>query len=158
VAVMAGGGSQVIVKFGGFGEGSGGHSHSDVLSVTARLGSREILIDPGTFTYIADPAERNRFRGSAAHNTVCIDRRDQAVPAGPFRWNEKPVVNLQEWVTSAERDLLSASCAYGGFTHWRQVQFLKPDVVVVLDRVDGPDGEHLVEQYWHLDSPARRRA
>jgi hypothetical protein len=152
-AVMAAGDAQVVVKTGGFGEGSGGHSHSDVLSITARLGEREILIDPGTFTYIADPEERNRFRGSAAHNTVRIGSRDQAVPAGPFRWNEKPEVSLQGWETSAERDQLTASCAYGGFMHRRQVLFLKPDAVVVLDRVDGPTGEHLVEQYWHLDSP-----
>jgi hypothetical protein len=152
-AVMTGGGAQVVVKAGPFGEGSGGHSHSDVLSVTARLGEREILIDPGTFTYIADPAERNRFRGSAAHNTVRIGGRDQAVPAGPFRWTEKPAVSLQQWVASAERDLLDAACAYGGFTHRRQVLFLKPDRIVVLDRVDGPAGEHLIEQFWHLDSP-----
>ena len=58
-AVMADGGVQLVVKAGPFGEGSGGHSHSDALSLTARLGPREILIDPGTFTYIADPAERS---------------------------------------------------------------------------------------------------
>src|SRR5439155_666058 len=55
VAVMACGDIHVIVKAGPFGEGSGGHSHSDVLSLVARLGEREILIDPGTYTYVADP-------------------------------------------------------------------------------------------------------
>src|SRR5262249_23284259 len=84
VAVMVHGDVQIVVKAGGFGEGSGGHSHSDVLSLVVRNGNREILIDPGTYTYIAEPAERNAFRGSAAHNTVRIDGRDQAIPAGPF--------------------------------------------------------------------------
>ena len=92
---------QLVIKAGPFGEGSGGHSHSDVLSLTARAGGREVLIDPGTFTYVADPAERNRFRGSAAHNTVRIDGRDQAVPGGPFRWNHKPSVNVRQWSTRA---------------------------------------------------------
>ena len=74
MAVMAAGDVQLVVKAGPFGEGSGGHSHSDVLSLTARAGGREILIDPGTFTYVADPAERNRFRGSAR------------AQHGPHRW------------------------------------------------------------------------
>ena len=82
---------QVVIKAGPFGEGSGGHSHSDVLSLTARVGCREVLIDPGTFTYVADPAERNRFRGSAAHNTVRIDGRDQAVPAVPSVGTTSPL-------------------------------------------------------------------
>ena len=100
-AIMASGDVQLVIKAGPFGEGSGGHSHSDVLSLTARVGGREILIDPGTFTYVADPVERNRFRGSAAHNTVRIDGRDQAVPGGPFRWNDKPSVKVRQWTTAA---------------------------------------------------------
>jgi hypothetical protein len=152
-AVMASGEIQVVIKAGPFGDGSGGHSHSDALSLTVRSGVREILIDPGTFTYVADPVERNRFRGSAAHNTVRIDGRDQAVPAGPFRWNEKPAVTLREWIEGTDQDYLDATCSYAGLTHRRRVLFAKPATIVVLDTVDGPPGDHLLEQYWHLDSP-----
>jgi hypothetical protein len=150
VAVMASGEAHLVAKAGPFGEGSAGHSHSDVLSLVARQGDREVLIDPGTYTYVADLEERNRFRGSAAHNTVRIDGRDQAVPAGPFRWNKKPATAVREWTSSPGRDSLDASCTYGGFTHRRRVVFLKRDVVVVLDTVDGPAGEHTLEQFWHL--------
>jgi hypothetical protein len=152
VAVMTAGDVQIVIKAGPFGEGSGGHSHSDVLSLVARLGDREIQIDPGTYTYIADPVERNRFRGSAAHNTVRIDGRDQAIPAGPFRWNQKPAVAIHQWTSSDRRDFLDASCACAGFTHRRRVVFRKPDLVVVLDTVDSADGpgEHRLEQFWHL--------
>ncbi len=143
---------QVVIKAGPFGEGSGGHSHSDVLSLTARDGGREVLIDPGTFTYVADPVERNRFRGAAAHNTVRIDGRDQAVPGGPFRWNHKPSVNVRQWATLPQRDYLDATCAYEGFTHRRRILFMKPATIIVLDTVDGPPGDHTLEQFWHLDS------
>ncbi|MEO8592529.1 MAG: heparinase II/III family protein [Candidatus Solibacter sp.] len=153
-AVMTAGDVQLVVKTGPFGEGSGGHSHSDILSLTARLGPREILIDPGTFTYIADPDERNRFRGSAAHNTLRLDGRDQALPAGPFRWNDKPIASLREWQSQPDRDYVDATCSYAGFTHRRRIIFVKPATVAILDRVDGPEGEHLVEQFWHLDQPA----
>jgi hypothetical protein len=151
-ASMASDDVHLVVKVGSFGEGSGGHSHSDVLSLTARAGGREVLIDPGTFTYVADPAERNRFRGSVAHNTVRIDGRDQAVPGGPFRWNLKPSVNVVQWSTQPERDYLDATCAYAGFTHRRRIVFMKPSTVIVLDTVDGPSGDHTLEQFWHLDS------
>ena len=115
-AVMTHGDIHIVIKAGGFGEGSGGHSHSDILSLVARIGDREILIDPGAYTYIADPAERNAFRGSTAHNTVRMAGRDQAIPAGPFRWLEKPDVRINAWSSSPERDFLDATCEYGGFT------------------------------------------
>ena len=150
IAVMAAGDVHVVIKAGPFGEGSGGHSHCDVLSLTARVGQREILIDPGTFTYMADPEERNRFRGSAAHNTVRIDGRDQGVPGGPFRWREKPSVAVRQWTTSTERDELDAVCWYAGFTHRRRIVFVKPATLFVLDTVDGPPGDHWLEQWWHL--------
>jgi hypothetical protein len=151
-ATMASDEAHLVIKAGPFGEGSGGHSHSDVLSLTARAGRREVLIDPGTFTYVADLAERNRFRGSAAHNTVRIDGCDQAVPGGPFRWNHKPAVNVRQWSTRPEWDYLDASCAYEGFIHRRRILFMKPATVIVLDTVDGPPGHHMLEQFWHLDS------
>ncbi|HYL37227.1 MAG TPA: hypothetical protein VEV17_15020 [Bryobacteraceae bacterium] len=34
----------------------------------------------------------------------------------------------------------------------RRVEFQKPDLVVVIDDVAGPPGEHQVEQFWHLGS------
>jgi len=156
-AVMTSGGAHIVVKAGGFGEGSGGHSHSDVLSLVVRAGGREILIDPGTFTYVADPEERERFRGAAAHNTVRIDGRDQAVAAGPFRWRDKPAAKVGEWATSAERDYLDATCVYGGFLHRRRILFLKPSRLAIVDTIEGPDGEHCVEQFWHPGSAEEER-
>jgi hypothetical protein len=47
---------------------------------------------------------------------------------------------------------VDATCAYGGFTHRRRVLFVKPSTVIVLDTVDGPSGDHTLEQFWHLDS------
>jgi len=154
IAVMAAADAHLVIKAGPFGEGSGGHSHSDVLGLVVRLGDREILIDPGTYTYVSDPKERHRFRGSAAHNTIRIDARDQAIPAGPFRWTEKPVAAIRQWITNARCDFLDATCTYGGFLHRRRILFRKPDLVVVLDTVAGAPGGHRLEQFWHLAEDA----
>jgi uncharacterized heparinase superfamily protein len=69
----------VIADVGPLGSGIAAHSHADALSITASDGIKEILIDPGTFTYV-DMRWRNRFRGTAAHSTVRVDECDQASP------------------------------------------------------------------------------
>jgi hypothetical protein len=147
-AVMAADDIQIIVKAGGLGPGSAGHSHSDVLSFVCRRGANWWLVDSGTYSYL-DPEWRGRFRGSAAHNTIRVDGKDQAMQVGPFRWANRPEVRILDWSSTEERDSLDAECRYSGFIHRRQFVFLKPDVLFVLDRVEGPPGEHLVEQFWH---------
>ena len=59
---------------------------------------------------------------------------------------------VNQWAASSERDYLDATCSYGGFQHRRRVLFAKPSTLVVLDRIEGPAGEHTVEQFWHLGS------
>jgi hypothetical protein len=151
-AIMAAEDIQIIVKAGGFGPGSAGHSHSDVLSFVCRRGPNWWLVDSGTYSYL-DPEWRNRFRGSAAHNTIRIDGHDQATPAGPFRWAGRPEVRILGCFSTNERDSLDAECRYSNFVHRRRFLFLKPDVLFVLDQVEGPPGEHLLEQFWHATHP-----
>ncbi|HWB83425.1 MAG TPA: alginate lyase family protein [Bryobacteraceae bacterium] len=154
VAVMTAGDAHIVIKAGPFGASTAGHSHSDVLSVVCRRGARDLLVDPGTYTYLADPEWRNRFRGASAHNTLRIDERDQAVAAGPFRWRGLPETAIREWTSTADRDFLDAECRYAGFRHRRRFLFQKPDLLFVLDEVSGTGSEHLVEQFWHLgDAP-----
>ena len=146
--VMAAGEFWMLVNVGGFGPFRAGHSHSHVLSFVARFGDQDILIDPGTYTYMSDPKWRNWFRGSIAHNTVRVNGMDQAVPAGPFAWNGKPRVTLESWQSTAQEDRLVASCKYGEITHRRHIVFFKPSVVLILDEIHAP-GEFDVEQMWH---------
>jgi hypothetical protein len=157
IAVMTAGDVHIVIKAGGFGEGSGGHSHSDVLSLVVWVGDQEVLIDPGTYTYVADPTERDNFRGSAAHNTIRVDSRDQAIPAGPFRWHEKPSVRVEHWSTVRDCDTLEATCSYVGFVHRRRIVFHKPGRLVIADTVGGPPGDHTVEQFWHLGAVGEAR-
>ncbi|MGH9632324.1 MAG: alginate lyase family protein, partial [Bryobacteraceae bacterium] len=153
LCVMEAGGHQVLVDAGLFGAGRGGHSHSDTLTIIARSGTEEILIDAGTYTYVGDAQWRNRFRGSAAHNILRVNGQDQAEPAGPFGWLSKPSVTVREWTTTARQDLLDAECTYSGIIHRRRILFLKPKLLFVLDQALGPAGEHLIEQFWHPGQP-----
>lgn len=154
IAVMICGDRQVIVDGGPFGPGRAGHSHSDTLGVLVRAGEREILIDPGTYTYVGDSKWRDWFRGSSAHNTIQIDKRSQAMPMRPFWWADLPRVQVREWVTTAEHDFFDAACRYRDIVHRRRVLWIKPDIVVIFDEVQGSPGEHLIEQFWHLENNA----
>ncbi len=154
-AVMAAGPHHVVIDAGPFGPWGSGHSHADTLSFVARAGQEELLIDPGTYTYVGDASWRDRFRGTAAHNTVRINGRDQAVPAGSFGWSRQPQTGVRVWSSTPEADELDAFCRiHGGFLHRRRIRLLKPAVLLIVDDIEGPPGEHLLEQYWQLASPA----
>jgi hypothetical protein len=149
----------VSVRFdaGPFGPWSAGHSHSDTLSLVMWSGGQEILVDPGTYTY-TDLQWREIFRGTVAHNTVRIDGKDQAVAAGAFRWINKPEVRLLEFSTTPEEDYAVAVCHYNGFTHKRTVRFLDGNTFNILDELEGPPGEHLIEQFWHVGADVQQTA
>jgi hypothetical protein len=53
------------------------------------------------------------------------------------------------WKQSVDEIFLAAICRYRGFEHLRRIVYLKPSLIVVVDEVTGPPGEHLVEQFWH---------
>lgn len=156
LVVMADGDVQLIADAGPFGPGSAGHSHADTLSVVLRLGGEEILVDPGTYTYVGDPEWRERFRGTAAHNTLRVDGQEQAMARSPFAWASRPEVEVLQWDSTPAADTLVAACRYAGFSHERKIVFDKAERrITVLDRVEGPPGEHRVEQFWHLGAEVR---
>ena len=145
---------EVIVTFGSFLTPRAAHRHSDALSLIVRTAEVDVLADSGTFTYTGQPAWRNWFRSSAAHNTIRVDSRDQAAPDGPFGWRGKPEVTLRHFSSSAELDYFDASWATGGLCHRRRVAFFKPGLVFVFDDVDG-GGTREIEQFWHPAPPLR---
>jgi hypothetical protein len=149
IAVMENGDMHLIADAGAFGAGRAGHSHSDTLSFVLRRGEEDLLIDAGTYTYVSSAQWRDWFRSSAAHNTVRIDGLDQATRDGPFRWTDKPDVQKIAWTTSDDCDFLAAICRYRGYEHLRRIQYAKPSIIVVVDEITGPSGDHLVEQFWH---------
>src|SRR2546427_1518203 len=75
---------RLVIDAGSHPAGRGGHRHADALSVQLAVKGQPLLIDPGTFAYVDSDGERNRFRGTAGHNTAQVDDLSQAEPSGPF--------------------------------------------------------------------------
>ena len=150
MVVLRSGAVQAILDAGPFGWGGAGHSHADTLNVLIRRGDDVLLADSGTFTYVSDAAARNWFRGTAAHNTIRIDQKDQADPVKPFRWESKPAVRLN----CSGESFADAQCEYRGFTHRRRILLCGDRACVVVDDLHGPEGDHLIEQFWNTENGA----
>jgi hypothetical protein len=112
-------------------DGAGGHAHNDTLGITLTAYGRPFLIDPGSYTYTADPKARNRFRRTDAHNVLQVNESEiNHVPESPFRLGDDARVRVHHWIAQPSYDLFDAShdgYARGkpGVIHRRQIWFDK---------------------------------
>jgi hypothetical protein len=145
---------QVVIDAGALGTGRAGHSHADVLSLNLSIGGREFLSDPGTFSYVSAKIDRNRLRGTGAHNTLRIDDLDQAEPDGPFGWRSLPRVSVEAQQHGKTFDLVVANQSASerlpnAPLHQRTLFYLKSRFWLVRDVITGA-GTHQLELFWHL--------
>lgn len=154
--VMCGDGHkfQAVVDAGPQGAHTAGHGHADALSVTLVASGRELLSDSGTFEYVGPDLERDRFRGTGAHNTLMVGGKYQAQPRGPFGWERLPIIQAEGWITGRTFDLFVGS--HDGYyrlpnpvIHRRYVFALKSGLFLIRDLVLG-FGEYPLDLFWHL--------
>jgi hypothetical protein len=146
--------TQLVIDAGPQGTATAGHGHADALSIWISRAGKPSLIDSGTCEYIGEGAERNAFRGTAAHNTLYVDGCDQAIPSGPFAWENLPKASVDTWIRGETFDFF-AGC-HDGYSrlakpviHRREVFWRKGRFCVVRDRAEGA-GTHDLELRWHL--------
>ncbi|MGH9397687.1 MAG: alginate lyase family protein [Terriglobia bacterium] len=146
------------------------HGHADALSVQVSVDGEEWLIDPGTHRNLPpriargsrrnpvdDPengSDRERFRGTAAHNTLGVDGLSQAGLAERADESDPPRTEVEQWITGRQFDLfLGKHNGYAGLAHpvvhHRWVFHLKSQFWLVRDVMEGT-GEHEVEISWHF--------
>ena len=148
-------GDHLVVDGGPHGYQNGGHAHADALSLTLSVRGLPLLIDPGTGCYTTDPAERDRLRSTALHNTLMLDDAPQSIPRGPFHWARAADARVARWRVNDGFDYFDgAHDGYAPLEHRRRVLALHGDLVVVADLVDAPAGvaeQHAAAVHWHID-------
>ncbi|MFO1219226.1 MAG: alginate lyase family protein [Burkholderiaceae bacterium] len=137
--------------------GEGNHGHFDCLSFELAAFGRSLVVDPGRYTY-SEAGEVNwrvHFRGTAAHNTVCVDGRQQTryLPkpapresrhaAGSMRHKVSgpaPRSGLREAVHGRGFSLLHGRCASHEYdaVHQRVIVFVDGLYWIVADALRAP--------------------
>lgn len=131
------------------------HGHADALSFTLSVRGREILIDPGTYSYHTQKRWRDYFRGTSAHNTLRVARQDQSVMGGNFLWLTHAHAQCHRFDSSKYRDVWEAShdgyLRLDGPVRHRRKLVLEKEIeqLEVIDWLEGA-GQHFVELFWHF--------
>jgi hypothetical protein len=136
-----------------------GHSHCDKLHLSVDAYGRDLLVDPGVFTYASASPEgrfQNKYAGlSVAHNVILIDDRGQAMgPSGV----DQPV-SEEDYLITPELTFARGTCdaffeeIYSGrlagkAAHMRAVLCLPDDLIVVADRIE-TDRARKLDALWH---------
>lgn len=152
---------RVVADAGALGyQGIAAHGHADALAFTLSVGGREFLIDPGTYAYHTEPTWRAYFRGTAAHNTVRVDERDQSEPGGNFMWLRKARAGCRTWLSDTEQDVFEGW--HDGYRrladpvmHTRRITLNKKTGRIVIDDTLQMAGTHVVELLFHCDEHTR---
>ena len=124
-------------------------SQADALHVDLWLGGENLLRDAGTYSYNTDPQWLDYFGGTASHNTVQFDGRDQMPRLGRFL--------LGDWLKTVHLRALSddgeaAQVAAGyrdsyGASHQRSIS-LKDTSLQVTDDLRGFESKAVLR--WRL--------
>jgi hypothetical protein len=159
--------------------GEGNHGHFDALSFELAAFGRALVVDPGRYTYseatsAEDPCNwRVHFRGTAVHNTVCVDGRNQTRyeprPRKPGQDDKKPMryaiagpapdTALQEACSGERLDLLHGRCASRAYdaVHQRCIVFVERSYWIVSDWLAAEE-EHDYALRFQLGAEAQGRA
>lgn len=129
-----------------------GHGHADALSVCVAVDGVPLFSDPGSYYYTGNAEGRNFFRSTLAHNCICVDGKDQAIPKLPFMWESPYVcdVTFRGWL---DEDLYCVSSCHSGYEHMgvkhqRTVYYDLNRGIVIVDKLS-VDGFHGFEMRWN---------
>lgn len=128
-----------------------GHAHADTLSFELSLDGRRVFVNSGTSVY-GTGAERQRQRGTAAHNTVTVAGQNSSEVWSGFRVARRArPVGL---AIKAEKQATEVACGHDGYTrlagrplHRRSLN-LMADGLEVADRVTS--GTYSAEARFHV--------
>jgi hypothetical protein len=129
------------------------HGHADALSVLMSVAGRPLLIDSGTYAYHVDKSWRDYFRGTSAHNTLRVDRRDQSESGGNFLWLRHAHAHVEQFDAQAQR-LIAWHDGYRRLadpvTHRRLIGYDASSSTLTVEDQVSCAASHFVEIFWHV--------
>lgn len=134
------------------------HGHADTLSFELSVGNRRVFVNSGTSLYGVG-AERQRQRGTAAHNTVVVDEHDSSEVWGGFRAARRARVTYHK-IDLSRPSVVDAShdgyCRLPGKNRHRRRWTMRDRSLVIEDWVDGTFREAHAFFHIHPDVTANK--
>lgn len=142
--------------------GAGNHGHLDLLNFEAYAYGRPLIVDPGRYTYDeSGPVNwRAIFRGTAYHNTVLVDKRNQT----RYEWRKtrfkisgpEPDREVIAFVSRPGLDYLHGIARSHEYSviHERTVLFINGEYWVILDLLRAEES-HRYDLLFHLAPSAQ---
>ena len=127
-----------------------GHAHADTLSFELSFGKQRVFVNSGISEYGAGP-ERQRQRGTAAHNTVILADENSSEVWSGFRVGRR--ARPSDVLVDVRGDRLHAEAAHDGYRHlagaprvWRSFD-LDERGLTIRDSISPP---YRSEAHFHL--------
>ncbi len=134
-----------------------GHAHADALNVILTIGKNKVFVDSGVFTY-KHGSERDFYRSTVAHNTICIDGQSSSNIWKSFRVAERSRTKLLKMEENEDYILIVAE--HDGYTkvlkgdkifHRRSILYIKNNGFVIIDTLYGKIHEkHNLSLQYHF--------
>jgi uncharacterized heparinase superfamily protein len=137
--------------------GAGNHGHLDLLSFEASAYGKPLIVDPGRYTYDESGLVNWRaiFRGTAYHNTVLVDQRNQT----RYEWRKtrfkisgpEPERQLVSFTSESKLDYLHGIAHSHEYpvVHERKVLFIAREYWIIVDLLRAQEA-HRYDLRFHL--------
>ncbi len=125
---------------------------ADQLHVDLWWKGMNLARDPGTYLYNGAVPWNNGFAGTAVHNTVMVDQRDQMRRAGRFLWVDWAQAEGRVYSSRGDAVVDTFEGHHDGYkrplvTHHRMVRWLAGSGWVIVDDLEGI-GDHHARLHW----------
>ncbi len=115
------------------------HGHADALSFQMMVDGSPVFTDPGTFVYHCWIEERDKFRATVNHNTLCMiapdgQYKNQSQMLGAFLWGNRAECKLVDYKLNDNVDVLVACHdGYRPNIHQRCFNWNKVNKVLIIE-------------------------
>ena len=93
---------------------SGKHAHADTLCFEMMFGNERIFVNSGTYGY--QHTHRTQLRGTAAHNTLCLEGQNSSEVWGDFNLGRRPK-DISYTLTSEPKVGIGVDAKHNGYRH-----------------------------------------
>ena len=144
--------------------GAGNHGHLDLLSFEMAAYGKPLIVDPGRYTYdeSGETNWRALFRGTAYHNTVLVDGKNQT----RYEWKKnrfkitgpEPERELKAFVSHQGLDYVHGVARSHEYpvVHERKMAFINGEYWVIVDLLRATE-PHTYDLLFHLSPSAQDR-